>query len=359
MSSGSAREGHSRVETNLGKRKRSKPWPVAVPAGTNVAHGKAMLSQKASIDSPRMEKLAWLPFLDTVSLVRFSQTSTEHKLTCSQSRFWTKAETMKKHGRKPLIGAIKFGTEEEAHALLDVDKEFVNGTDKIGRTALVWAAYYGKLSIFSRLIEREGQDLMGQDIEGNTAVHWIATYGFTNLAKYLGSNDCYSLKFHECLHLRNDDGETPFLRACSHGHLAMVEYFYQVAKGIPGESHGPFLNATNSNGDTPLMRAAQHDHYAVCKYLLENGASPSTKSKTNRTPLMWAQIKSYGRIVDLFLRYLAQGRPALGRARQPAQHNVNEDEPEVGNGEQPPNPQPLLLGLRRRNFRRQTQHHQQ
>jgi len=78
----------------------------------------------------------------------------------------------------------------------------------------------------------------------------------------------------------NDDGWTPMMFACKHGHLHIVQFLFQ--NGAKDDVRRP-----NNDGATPMWFACQEDHLDIVQFLFQNGAEDDVRRPDNNgtTPM--------------------------------------------------------------------------
>ena len=106
----------------------------------------------------------------------------------------------------------------------------------------------------------------------------------------------------------SNDGWTPLMLACRHGHLEITQYLVE---------QGAALDKANNNGNTPLIVAASCGHLEVCRYLLEQGADRDKAANDGWTPLHEAAEGGYLEIALLLMRYGADLNARTNRGKLP------------------------------------------
>jgi ankyrin repeat protein len=116
------------------------------------------------------------------------------------------------------------------------------------------------------------------------------------------------LKTNAKIESKDNNGQTPLLRAAEKGHEAVVKVLLEAKANV---------ELKDNNGQTPLLRAAANRNEAVVKVLLEAKADVESKDKWNRTPLWWATTIGDGGIVKLLLESKDNnGQTPLSRAAE-------------------------------------------
>ena len=291
------------------------------PTPTKLSSGRVLETPIVGMNSTslaRLEKQAWLPFLDTASLVLFSQTSKEHRKLCRLHCAWKKVEFRRKYGKFPMLAAARLGDYKFVRSILKIDQEFVLDRDKHGRNALIWAAKKNQHKMIRTLLRWTALDILETDTDGNTPIHWACTIGSLEALCCLvdpAENQMTGRAPMDraMLVLQNSDGSTPLHLAAAGGFLECVKFLlrelktkYQIPHLFPEWRAGTriFYNVSlvdvrNNNGDTPLMRAAQLNHLPVVQFLLGMGATTSARNLQGQTPVYWAGLKHYWNIVTM------------------------------------------------------------
>jgi len=101
------------------------------------------------------------------------------------------------------------------------------------------------------------------------------------------------------LECRNNDGDTPLIRAVYQGHEAIVRLLLEK---------GADLEYWDKYGDTPLTLAVCYGKEAVIRLLLEKGADLECRNKKGDTPLTLAACYGHKAVVRLLLEKGAQAR---------------------------------------------------
>lgn len=89
---------------------------------------------------------------------------------------------------------------------------------------------------------------------------------------------------------RDDDGETPLMKAADDGHTAIVEALLKA---------GADVNAIDEDGQTALMMAADEGHVQIVKLLLNAGANVNAKDEDGETALMKALDENHAEVADM------------------------------------------------------------
>jgi len=89
---------------------------------------------------------------------------------------------------------------------------------------------------------------------------------------------------------RDDDGETPLMRAADDGHTAIVETLLKS---------GADVNAIDEDGETALMMAAEEGHAQIVKLLLDAGANANAKDEDGETALQKALDDNHAEVADM------------------------------------------------------------
>ncbi|TNJ27654.1 Ankyrin repeat protein 2 [Giardia muris] len=188
-----------------------------------------------------------------------------------------------------------------------------------GRTALMWAAYNGHVSCIALLEEEIGKE----DNDGMTALMLAASNGMTGCAQLLltevgkqttregnglpPGTTALMLAAHndhpeivELLlpyeqELKDDNGETPLMKAAEKGHISCVLILKVKTEG------------QNTGGQTALMKAALNGHKNCVRLLLSEAGRQSEKERngfpSGTTALMLAARYNYPNVVKLLLPY--------------------------------------------------------
>jgi ankyrin repeat protein len=186
--------------------------------------------------------------------------------------------------------AVEEGNEGEVARLLDEDPALLEKADHEGLTPFLLAAEHGQLGVMQLLIRRGADASATASTWGSTALHLAAWGGQAQAAAFLLGQGAQSTH-------REGDGRTPFMMACERRHLGVVRLFLQHL----GKQE---LHATNEEGQTALHAAAWCGDEDIVTFLLGQGALPSSRDKTNVTPLMLACEEGQTGVVKLLLQHV-------------------------------------------------------
>ncbi|TNJ29017.1 Ankyrin repeat protein 2 [Giardia muris] len=188
-----------------------------------------------------------------------------------------------------------------------------------GRTALMWAAYNGRVGCITLLEEEIGKE----DNDGMTALMLAASNGMTGCAQLLltevgkqttregnglppgatalmlaAHNDhpeIVELLLPYEQELKDDNGETPLMKAAEKGHISCVLILKAKTEG------------QNTGGQTALMKAALNGHKNCVRLLLSEAGRQSEKERngfpSGTTALMLAARYNHPNVVKLLLPY--------------------------------------------------------
>jgi cytohesin len=147
--------------------------------------------------------------------------------------------------------------------------------DEDGATPLMVACWVGHLEVAQILFDAtEGQGLEERDVGGETALSYAASGGNTEVVAYLLSKGAQT-------NSRDDQGNTPFMWACLHGHTEAAQMLFDATQGQG-------LDDQDDDGCTALHHAAIEGHKEVVAFLLSKGAQTSRSDANGRTPLLCA-----------------------------------------------------------------------
>jgi ankyrin repeat protein len=160
----------------------------------------------------------------------------------------------------------------------------LNQRDKTGNTALMLSCYNGHLAIVQYLINDHLDDI---DINArnkchNSAFMLACSNGHLEIVTILLQHCGHNIEFNA----RDQFGSTALMSACSAGHLAIVKYLMEYDAHNSNRYHidfwgyttfieqGPecLLNMRDNQGWTGLMSACSNNHYDIVYYLLEHYA---------------------------------------------------------------------------------------
>jgi ankyrin repeat protein len=193
-----------------------------------------------------------------------------------------------------LLVAVENGHPQAVSLLAGPDSAAkVDGLSK-GRVPLVVAAAKGNLQVVRTLV-KHGADVKKKTRSGLTALQAAILGGHEEVAQYLVTKDGGGVK------------EANLLLAASRGNVEDVSRLLE-------SPDPPDAEAVDGLGRTPLMRACEHGHRAVVLLLLAHLESRgkgraecavSVKDRRGRTPLMWAAVGGDEGIIRLLIEKYA------------------------------------------------------
>jgi ankyrin repeat protein len=205
--------------------------------------------------------------------------------------------------RTALYYAACWGKEEIFSFLLGQGGQ-ANSKDKYGATPFMLACQEGHMGVVSLILQHVGpQALQEMEKRGWTALHFAAVRGHEDIVTFLLGQGAQASR-------RNDDGMTPFMRACHQGRTGVVQVLVQhMGKQA--------VHETDNRGATALHWAAHRGHEETAAFLISQGAQCSSRAVGGGTPLMWACWWGRLGVVRLLLQHRGpealQGRDRNGR----------------------------------------------
>jgi serine/threonine-protein phosphatase 6 regulatory ankyrin repeat subunit A/serine/threonine-protein phosphatase 6 regulatory ankyrin repeat subunit B len=160
--------------------------------------------------------------------------------------------------------------------------------DRWSTTPLMLACKKGPLEAVEMLVEaRKGLGLDEKCDQGRTALQYAVYGGHKDIVAFLLSKGAQA-------NTSDGDSFTPFMYACLHGHLDMVQILH-------GAAEGQGLEARDSEGQTALHDAALGGHKEVAAFLLSQGADASSRDDEDATPVMLACEEGHLEVVQMLL----------------------------------------------------------
>ena len=170
------------------------------------------------------------------------------------------------------------GYKEVVEALLagGADVNAKNSSD--GATALTTASLRGHAGVVQALLAN-GAGVNAKDREGSTALTLASQYGHPDVVKAL-----FAAKEIE-INAKDDHGDSALTLASRYGHL---------------DTH-----------------ASRYGHLEIVEALLDKGADVNSRANNGATPLMFACMKSYARVVEALLAGapMSMPRPMTAKPR--------------------------------------------
>ena len=180
------------------------------------------------------------------------------------------ADANHQESNRPMLAwAAQNGSVELVEALL-AGKADINAKDGIGHTALMRAADMDKANVAQKLIEAKA-DLNATATNGNTALMMAVESGYKDVVKTLVEGGADP-------NITTADGNSVALMAAQGGYLELIP--------ILGNAKAD-LNRSNLVY-TPLSYAIEQGNKELVEVLLQAGADPNAKPKTDRAPLILA-----------------------------------------------------------------------
>jgi ankyrin repeat protein len=192
------------------------------------------------------------------------------------------------HGRTALLAAAQYDREISARLLLEVGAD-IEGRDSFGRTSLLRATEYKSEAVL-KLLLKAGADMEVRDSTSQTplliAAYWRNGCGAAQaIVKPL-------LDSGADMEARDSSGQTPLSRAAHCGNEAIVKLLLEA---------GADMEARDLSGQTPLSRAAYFGIEATVELLLEAGAEIEAEDNNGQTPLSLALRETCNATVIMLL----------------------------------------------------------
>jgi ankyrin repeat protein/mannitol/fructose-specific phosphotransferase system IIA component (Ntr-type) len=132
------------------------------------------------------------------------------------------------------------------------------------------AADSGFVQDVKYFIEQLGIDVNVKGMYGCTPLHWaVDRCESLEVVQYLVAHGAD-------INMEDNDGDTPLVRAASHGSLDVVQYLVSLGADV------------NAKGTKPINAAASHGNWEIVKYLVEKGADVNVVAGYSETPLHFA-----------------------------------------------------------------------
>lgn len=181
-----------------------------------------------------------------------------------------------------LLHVCQNGPEQAIEPLLQAgaDIKARRGYDK---RSVLTAAYGNPRSTDAlRLLLRYGADPNAQDMYGTTPLHWYIEYHYSEVVSLLLEQESIDI------HLRDNEGMSPYLTACKHGMYGIAQRLAEM---------GADTRARDNRGFTALHHAAQWARPRTMQMLLDSGADLGARSHDGFTPLLCATTDEAFRIL--------------------------------------------------------------
>ena len=190
-------------------------------------------------------------------------------------------------GHTALYAACALGHIEVAGLLLDRGADPNAEGGKYG-SALKVAAREGHMDVVRRLV-RSGADIhpvshVQRQHIGGSALHMAVVGGHVEVTRFLLDRHSVSI------HLGDDEGFTPLMKACNLGNMSMVQLLL---------GSGANVKAISRNGMTALMLAVDGGNEEILRLLLQRGAEVGIKDSIGQTALDLSKKKGYDAIGQL------------------------------------------------------------
>ncbi|EAY18222.1 hypothetical protein TVAG_122880 [Trichomonas vaginalis G3] len=121
---------------------------------------------------------------------------------------------------------------------------------------------------------KEGLFEICDNNDERNVLHEASFKGNLKLIQYLVSCGCN-------IEMKDKNGNTPLIIACSSGHLEVVKYFISI---------GANKETKTKSGNTPLIMASFKGHIEIVKYLILMGVNKESKNNYGNTPLLVASF---------------------------------------------------------------------
>ena len=169
---------------------------------------------------------------------------------------------------------------------IDIDRK-----NRWGETAFYRAVYWSNLAA-SQLLLTRGADPNIPDERGRTPLS-AASVNENEKAKEMEKVVEFLLRVPSiAINQADDDGQTPLMRAASHGELTSLRLLLAAGADVRATDHG---------GKTSLHLAAAAGHKIAIKVLLKTQAQIDSQDKKFNTPLAAAAVNGHDAVVRLLL----------------------------------------------------------
>lgn len=219
-------------------------------------------------------------------------------------------------GTTPLIYSSKNGNKATTKIILDSGAK-INYQTPSGVTALITAINNHDIEILSLLLAR-GASIEKRDRNGDNALLHAATVGDLKTIEVLIANNAD-------INIKNYKGETPLIKAKDHNHYDIVKFFllhgaelnygdiidilFQSIKNadldllsIVLKKNPSFINIKDETGKTLLINAILTNNINMVNFLLTNGADINMPDdEYGITPIMYATREGFEEIFFLLL----------------------------------------------------------
>jgi uncharacterized protein len=149
-----------------------------------------------------------------------------------------------------------------------------------------------------RMLLDSGVNVEARDEEGETPLMRAASYGQTEIFELLLARGAR-------INVRDNRGTTPLIAAACACALATMNDTYDIIKALLEK--GANVNARTRDGTTALMMAAgSPDDAASVKLLLSKGADPMAKDNQGKTAITFAKDSPFPEKVRLLKRAMAK-----------------------------------------------------